>query len=224
LKIKTDKNVSPVTRNTYRGALSAFFSFCITQGYIEKNPIEKIQTSNVTPKEIEFYKVKEIEKMLNNSKALSEVRIYLAIAAFAGLRRSEIERLEYSMIHFERRQIILAAKNTKTKQRRAVKINDTLARWLEPYMSLKNDDEKVAGENFRKSLETFRKTHNIKWINNGLRHSFGTYFFALTANEFEGSKQMGHSPDVFKKHYANQIVDETDAEKYFNISPTSPNK
>ena len=73
-------------------------------------------------------------------------------------------------------------------------------------------------------MEVFRKEYAINWIENGLRHSFGTYFFALTENEYEVAKQMGNSPDVMKSHYANQLITKETAKEYFEIAPSNDAK
>ena len=215
-KVKTRENISATTRNTYRAALSAFFAYCLMAGYVKANPIERVATSVSVSKETEFYKPDEILCMLSASDKLSDIRAYLAIGAFAGLRRAEIERLDYSCIDLEERTILLAAKNTKTKKRRAVNINDALAAWLAPYALIIRRGGKIIGANFRRRMDAFKAACGVKWIDNGLRHSFGTYFYALTSNEYEVAKQMGNEPEVMKEHYANQRVTRRQAEKYFN--------
>lgn len=222
-KVKTSEAISARTRNSYRVALSAFFNFCKMQEYIKSNPIEDIPASVTVAEEIEFYKPEEIRKMLNLSPELSDIRAYIAIGAFAGLRRSEIERLTFDKIDLEQRKIILAAKSTKTKQRRAVDICDNLAHWLAPYAIQISKGDKLTAPNFRKRFEAFRESHKIKWIENGLRHSYGTYKYALTQNEYETAKQMGNSPAVLKNNYANQLVSQKTAQEYFDIKPKLKN-
>lgn len=220
-KVKTSEIISPRTRNSYRVALSAFFNFCKMQGYIKSNPIADIPVSVTISEEIKFYKPEEIRQMLNMSPELSDIRAYIAIGAFAGLRRSEIERLTYDKIDLEHCKIILSAKSTKTKQRRAVDICDNLALWLAPYAIQISKGDKLIAPNFRKRLETFRISCKIDWIENGLRHSYGTYKYALSENEYETAKQMGNSPAVLKNNYANQLVSKRTAQEYFDIKPQS---
>src|SRR5208282_2649774 len=57
----------------------------------------------------------------------------IAIAAFSGLRRSELCALGWQEVHQEEREIEVKASKAKTRQRRVVKINDTLAEWIEVY-------------------------------------------------------------------------------------------
>lgn len=136
------------------------------------------------------------------------------------MKPSEIQRLDFSDICLEEKTIILPAKKTKTAKKRAVIINDTLEAWLSPYALEIRKGGKIVGTNIRKRFDAFRTTNNIRWIYDGLRHSYGTYFYALTSNEYETAKQMGNSPHIVKEHYANQRIIKEVAEKYFNIIPS----
>ncbi len=221
-KTVTRFKVSPETRNLHRGVLSAFFSYCIMQGYCEVNPILKVPTSKIVPEEISYYKVSDVRSILNAAKnEAPDIRLYFAIGFFAGLRRSEIMRLDYSDIDLTNKTILLPAKKTKTNRKRAVGINDVLFAWLLPYTTniLGGGQIFPKPHGFYLRLRKFMKAHRVNFLKNGLRHSFGTYFFALTSNEYETAKQMGNSPDVAKNHYANQRVTKADAEEYFNIYP-----
>ena len=44
-----------------------------------------------------------------------------------------------------------------------------------------------------------------KWVQDGLRHGFGTYYKALTTNIEKVADQMGNSITIAKKHYARAI-------------------
>ena len=219
LKVKTKTDVSPATRNTYRVALSGLFEFCIMAGYMKFNPIKRVATTKTELKEIEFYKIEEARNMLFSSEEKSDIRLFIAIGLFAGLRPTEIQRLNFSDICLEQKTIILPAKKTKTAKKRAVIISDTLEAWLTPYALEIRKGGKIISTNFRKRFDAFKKANNIRPIFDGLRHSYGTYFYALTSNEYETAKQMGNSPHIVKEHYANQRIIKEVAEKYFSILP-----
>jgi hypothetical protein len=56
------------------------------------------------------------------------------------------------------------------------------------------------------------------WIQDGLRHGFGTYYKSLKKSIYQVADEMGNSPDVVKRHYARTIPkDECDA--FWNLSP-----
>ena len=81
------------------------------------------------------------------SVASEETLPYWAIGAFAGLRASEIERLDWSDVNH--RHIRVRAKHAKTAARRIVDMQPNLRKWLLPYGSKTG---KVAPENLRVKL------------------------------------------------------------------------
>lgn len=90
--------------------------------------------------------------MLSKGEPLSDLMAYLAIAAFAGLRRREIERLTWDKIKLPDREIVMDNEVTKTGARRIVKIPENLAMWLAPYSDKLNTKEHIVKQNFVKRL------------------------------------------------------------------------
>lgn len=218
--VDTDIPVSSITKNGFRSILFTFFKFCRMRGWINENPVERIPAIREKLKTPKFYKVEEVANMLSKTEPLSDVRAYLAIAAFAGLRRREIERLTWDKIKLPDREIVMDNEVTKTGARRIVKISENLAMWLAPYSDRLNTKNHIVEQNFVKRLNAFRIANGIKWINNGLRHSAATYYLALTRNAAITAEQMGHAVDVLKQHY-NGLAREKEAKAYFDIKPSA---
>ena len=149
---------------------------------------------------------------------MSDLRVYIAIGAFAGLRSAEILRLTWDKIKLADREIVMNSEMVKTGSRRVVKITENLAKWLSPYEEYLKTTDLVIEKNFYKRFDDFRKANNIKWVNNGLRHSAATYYLALTKNAYLTAEQMGHAVDVLKQHYKG-LAREKEAIAYFNIEP-----
>lgn len=215
---ETKKPAKITTKNGYRRTLFSFFKFCKMKDWVKENPLEKVPALREKSKTPEIFKVSEIAKMLPLTKPLSDIRAYIAIGAFAGLRSKEIERLTWDKIKLADREIVLDSEVTKTGSRRVVKITENLAQWLAPYSEKLKTHENVIERNFRLRLDKFRETHKIKWVNNGLRHSAATYYLALTKNAYLTAEQMGHAVDVLKQHY-NGLAREKEAIAYFDIFP-----
>lgn len=224
-RIETNIEATPETKNNYRRTLSALFNFCFRKDFIQSNPIEKVATITKDKKEPEIYKVDEVRYMMNSSPEKSEIRAFLAIGAFGGLRVAEIQRLTWDRVHLQEKEIVLDASITKTSQRRIVKMTDNLVEWLTPYISeMLQGGLVIKNKNiFRKELEKFREANKINWIDNGLRHSCASYYLALTKNANETAEQMGHSVAVLKNNYMGLVRTE-DAVKYFQIKPSDSDK
>ena len=119
-------NVSAVTRNHYRQLLLLAFNFAVRRKYATENPAEKTAKAKARKGDIGILTVNEAARLLES--ATPDVLPYLAIGLFAGLRRAEIERLDWSEIDFESGLIEVTAQNSKTAQRRFVTMQPNLAR------------------------------------------------------------------------------------------------
>ena len=58
----------------------------------------------------------------------------------------------------------------------------------------------------------------MKRKDNGLRHSFCSFHFALHANETLTAAQAGNSPAMIHQHYKGRAT-KAEAEKWFNVQP-----
>ena len=215
---ETPNEASATTKNNYRTAISSFLEYCKIKGYISNNPIEKIKKIKEQAKEPEIYTVEEIRYILNCTEANSDLRAYIAIGCFAGLRRAEIERLTWDKIDLEDKTITLDGRIVKTGQRRVVNISDNLVAWLLPYSLKTRTTANVVDSNFNDRLENFIAKNNITWKHNALRHSSASYYLALCKDECKTALQMGHSVRVLKTSYKG-LVKEKDAKRYFAILP-----
>ena len=56
----------------------------------------------------------------------------LAIGGFAGMRKAEMNRLDWNAVNLERRIIEVRAGQAKTASRRIIPITENLAEWLDP--------------------------------------------------------------------------------------------
>jgi hypothetical protein len=103
-------NLSPRTRNNLRVSLVTLFSFARHRGYLDKNrktEAEFISKAKVRESEIEVFTPAQMERIL--AGAPPAMVPFLAIGAFAGLRTSEIQRLEWNEIDFEAGFILISA-------------------------------------------------------------------------------------------------------------------
>jgi len=219
-RIIGNTSAQPKTKNNYRTALLAFFSYCKRKGYVQANPIERVSKIKESSSEPQIFSVNEIQKMLTLSPEKSDIRAYLAIGAFAGLRVSELARLTWDKIDISDQTIILDATITKTSTRRVVKMSDNLRRWLTPYTNKIGKKKKLVEPNFKKRFAKFIESNGIKWVQNGLRHSSASYYLAKSKNEYETAQQLGHSVNILKTHYMG-LVKEKDATRYWEIRESS---
>ena len=204
-------NLAPLTRNTFRLRLAALFSFGRRSGYVKESPMADVEKAKERAGEIEILTVAETALLLESAGV--ETLPYWAIGAFAGLRVAEIERLAWEEVDFERELIEVRAAKAKTGSRRHVHIQPNLAEWLAPYRSATGS---VCPIGLRKKLDADRERAGLlaNWPQNGLRHSFGSYYLARFPDAAALALQMGNSPSIIFRHYR-ELVKPVDAAKYW---------
>jgi integrase len=209
-------NVSPVTRNHYRRLLVLAFNFAVHRGYATENPAENSARAKEAWKPPKFLTVSQTARLLESADVLLP---YIAIGVFAGLRRSEIERLDWSEIDFDS-DTIEVSPESKTSHRRAPMLPNLRA-WLLPVRKHKGA---VVCDNFRKVFDETRVAAGIaEWPDNALRHGFASYRLADIKDAAQVAYEMGTSEQMIKKNYDGRAKPK-DAERYWNIRPSATEK
>src|SRR5271165_150862 len=140
-----------------------------------------------------------------------EVVPFFAIGLFAGLRVSEIERLDWKHINLAERSIDLSWFPTKTLQPRFVPICDKLVGLLEPFA---RTEGRVSPPNLQRlRKEAIRKT-GFPWKQNVCRASYISYRLALIQDVGRVALEAGHDPATLAAWYRKPIQ-KADAERYF---------
>jgi Site-specific recombinase XerD len=218
LKDRHGENLSPQSRGNYARALGVAFSYAVKRGYSPANPLKEIDkpTGDSRPG---ILTVEQTARLLE--AASPEILPYIAIGAFAGLRASEIERLDWRDVDFEENEIAVNSES-KTGERH-VDMLPNLRDWLLPLRKLAG---KITPENFRKHFDEAREAAGIiPWPNNALRHSFGSYHLKHFHNDAHTRLQMGHWRDstVLFANYR-RAVTRRNAERYWSIRPATAEK
>jgi integrase len=209
-------NVSPVTRNHYRRLLVLAFNFAIQRGYATANPVEKTAKAKEAKAAIRILTVMQAAGLLENS--IPEILPYLAIGLFAGLRRAELERLEWSEVDFESGLIKVTAEKSKSARQRYVAIQPNLREWLLPLR--KHRGRVIRSLNFRRAFDRARDAAEIQdWPDNALRHSFASYHLAHFKNAAATALELGHHDSRVTFAHYRELVKPRDAEQYWNIRP-----
>jgi integrase len=236
--------VNPFTRNTFRLRISTLFSYAIERGWCRANPVKEVKKLKASAG-IGILTPEQFAKVL---EAASEATLpYWLLGGFAGLRRAEIERLEWKDILFDlvkyraftqaistsdKEAIAKAEKEwrpstlvevpalkAKTASRRFVQIQDNLAAWIEPYIGRTGN---VCPRNLRKLLEADRKAAGLKsWPSNALRHGFASYHLAHFNDAAKLALELGHTDQELIFRNYRELVRPSEAEKYWNIRPAT---
>ena len=209
--------VASQTRVNYRRAIHNLFSFAMTRGYCASNPVTKATQPKVTPGEIGILTVPQAQALLVacSPKILSAV----AIGLFAGLRASEIGRLDWSDIDLERGFIDVGASKTKTARRRLVEIPENLSSWLAPHHRGEGP-VRPPSITYRRQFTKALVASGIKeWPDNALRHSFASYHLAASQNAAATALQLGHTESRTLFAHYRELVRPAEPKHIWQIRP-----
>src|SRR4030095_10319692 len=212
---------SPLTRNHYRQLVVLAFNFAVRCNYASANPAAGAAKAKVINEAPGILTVNETARLLE--AATPDVLPHLAIGLFAGLRRAELERLDWTEIDFESDLIEVKAAKSKTAQRRFVTIQPNLREWLLPLRQHKGN---VTPQNcFRELFEQARTAAGItEWPDNALRHSFASYHLAHFKNAASTALELGHHDSRITFRHYRELVKPKDAERYWKIKPAATEK
>jgi integrase len=209
-------SLSPRSQNNYRMAIQTLVSYAKESGYLSRDwdefeTVKKQKEKNGTP---EIFTPEEIKALLG--KANDKLRPYVAIAAFAGVRQAELERLDWSKVDVASGYITIDASIAKTNSRRVIPMPDNLKLWLAKLA--KKQGPVCEYQNVTNELLKLATEAEVKWKTNGLRHSFGSYRTGQTSDIPRVSYEMGNSPSMVKQHYMNLVTPEQ-AKEWFAVVP-----
>jgi integrase len=209
--------VSPVTRNHYRRLIVVALNFAVRRGYATDNPAEKTDKAKEPTADIGILTVTQAARLLES--ATPDILPYIAIGLFAGLRRAEIERLDWSEVDFDSGHIEVTAGKSKTASRRLVTMQPNLREWLMPLRKLKG---RVMSEEFRQQFDQARLVAGIgEWPDNALRHSFASYHMAHFKNAASTALELGHHDSRVTFGHYRELVKPKEAERYWQIAPAA---
>lgn len=235
-KRKNGQPISKVSYLNYRRVLHTLFSWAVKKGYATSNPAAETDDIKKKTYDVEIYSPIEIARLLEAAKAnYPDYLPCLAIAAFAGLRSAEIERLDWKNVDLAERCIDLKSEQAKTATRRLVPIHDNLAQWLSPYAGksgkvwpdsrslfyVRQREIAAATAVAADEAKGIKAQPPVKWKSNACRHSFGSYRLAQVKDPGRVAAELGNSPAVLFKHYDN-VARPAAAERYFSVKPDAP--
>lgn len=212
-------------RNTWRNArvhIVGLFNYAKARKYIRENPAEALETPRVSksakPRPY-VMPVEDVQAALRWTEANEPAMVpYMALCMFAGIRPTECTRLDWKQINLDRREIDIRADVSKTGDERFVEIADNLVAWLAPHRK-----ESGPVHFLRSSLRRIRVESDVRWENDVMRHSFGSYHLGLHENAGKTALQMGHREiDTTFEHYRRAVRKE-DAERFWQIVPEGVN-
>lgn len=217
-------SLGPRRRDNVRDAAVRLSRFARRKNYLpedrrsEAEKVERIwegsDVETFTPDELKIY----LEHVSSRWKP------WMLIGAYAGLRTTEIFRLDWSAVKLDQRVIAVSRRIArKVRTSRLVPVADNLLAWLEPYRTAHgriypNNNEKTLERALEREIDRLEKATGIPWKRNGLRHSFGSNRLAIVKSFAQVAIEMGNSPAKVRENY-NDPKSEAEGLLYFSHLP-----
>jgi integrase len=216
------------SRNATMRRLRTLFNIAKKRSWMAGNesPISKLDFADTRKIEVEVFSVDEARKLLEHSLDHDlEFLPYRVLTFFCGIRpEGEMKRLEWSDIRIPEKTVVLRAEATKTKRKRFVDLSDNAIAWLNEYRARGGTTTGLIAPwtpqiGRRKHRTSYRAVGIRKWIQQGARHSYCSYWLALHKDADKLVLQSGHDDASTMWTRYHQGVTPSDAEKFWNIVP-----
>jgi integrase len=138
------------------------------------------------------------------------------LLAFAGLRPSEGARVQWHQINFVTNELHVIKGKTDARD---IPLEPVSVAWLKWFRENSPKDVPFVPQKNLFNLERkVRETMDGKWIADGLRHGFATFYASLKKDYPAVAWYMGNSVAMIKKHYAKTIPSDQ-LNQFWNLTP-----
>lgn len=210
------------TRDNIVNSINTLFEYAKRKRYLpsdydELRRVARLDNDQDGP--IEIYTPEEMKALL--AAADESLLPFIAIGGFAGLRSSEIQRLDWQDLKFDSNCIIVQKGKVKQrgKSRRIVPMLPNLKKWLKPFTQKAGLVWPHSKPYLYEALAAVVTEAKVLWKSNALRHSFVSYRVAQIKNIPQVAYESGNSPHIIDSNYR-ELVTESDAKKWFLIHKT----
>jgi len=202
------------TKRGYLSDVSILYSYAIKRGLLTFNPARAVELPTFVAPPPQIHSPAQVKTVLKFARRYQiNICRALAIRYFAGLRSSEVDRIEETEI--SERFIEVTAAKCKTRRRRLVEVCPTLSAWLALGGVLPVLD---VSQRWRMFTAALLKAEGITWPSNVTRHSFCSYHLAQHQNAGKTAFAAGHSEQMLFAHYRELVTPDAAAE-FWAIRP-----
>jgi integrase len=175
---KDQDQLATATTNRYLATLKTMFKMAVRWGYLGYNPADSVKTQKEEGNIPEALTEPQLETLL---KELPDyARIIVIFAADTGLRRSEMEKLQWPNIQFAERMIVVQGSTAKNDEFRVIPMTDRVFALLQKLYE-ENQQAKVKTlqvlpwKDIKKSLHNAGERAGLGHVHlHMLRHTFAT--------------------------------------------------
>ncbi len=206
----------PTTRNDYRKEIVMLWRYCRARKWVT----ESFDNTQV-PRDEEPDKARVILSVDQAARLMEashdpDICALNAMVLFGGLRREEVEKLDWKAVDFRTGHINVSADVSKVSRERFAPMPENLRAWLEPLAEKKGS---IVSRVLMHALRvTWKRAGLYPWPQDAHRHSFISYR-RKTVGDATTAMEAGTSETIIKRHYQRPVTAE-DAARYFEIRPS----
>jgi len=205
------------TRRNIYGSLANFFHWAQRKSYLPRERLTEIDYVDKPGKPLHIprsFSAAETQKLLD--AVPGRLVPIIVLCSFAGIRRSEVERLEWEDVRWEHNDVQIWADDSKTHSRRLPPLLPNAKLWLKPFRDMSGP---VCPSPDRFNQVTERaKSIELKWSHDVLRDGFISNRAAVLKDLAKVAYEAGNSQRIIKESYLRR-VSEKDAKQYFAVKP-----
>ena len=227
MKEQNEKGNKKSTISTKISIIKSFFSWLITEGFINSNPSDKIEKPKVVNNQIKFLTHEEIELIRESAGKLID-RTIIETLYSSGIRVSEAVNLDWNDIDFDKKKLYV--RNGKGGKNRTTLLSTKAVMLLKKYRSSREDENNwVFQSNFRKRMSKESIERHMRLVGeranlskrltpHRLRHSLATHLLNGGMAIDMVQKILGHSKLSTTQIYAKTDTSNIDYH-YRKINP-----
>lgn len=239
-------DLAPRTIKNHLNCLAEILSYSVARKYVAENVLDGLTKHDRKElygedeaKEPGILTPKEADRLLCAAceKPKLDMLAAVTLALFCGIRTEELKKLDWKDVRIDEGFVTISSKIAKKRSIRNVTLSPTAMAWLslckvKEGAVTRSEFFNDYDHRFRKLLFAAKFTKKVKegdkervvidWKKNAMRHSFGSYHFALHGDSIKTSNELGHSQgdNVLFKHYR-ALSTKEQAESYFAIAPAA---
>ena len=211
------KHVSERTRRNIYGSISNFFHWAQRKNFLPRErltEIDYVDKPGKAPHVPRSFSALETQRLLDAVPA--RLVPIIVLCAFGGIRRAEVERLDWKDVRWDHDDIQIWADDAKTQARRLPPLLPNAKLWLKPFQ---NCTGPICPSPDRFTQVTDRaKSLELEWSHDVLRDGFISNRAAILKDLPKVAYEAGNSQRVIKESYL-KLVSEKDAKAYFEVKP-----
>jgi integrase len=179
-----ETNSGPVSRNRARSALSSFFSWCVSEGLLDLNPVSGTAKAVQNGSRERVLTTEELKQLWQTLPQINEgFADIIRLLLLTGLRRNEVGLLVWSEVDFKRGMIVLGPERTKNRKTFELPLSTQALAILKRQQRRNSTDFVFSDKGFqdwdRAKQRLDKKLQMAEWHIHDLRRSCATHLGEL---------------------------------------------